>query len=34
MEEDEVDEEEAEEILNEDRESWIEYEAEEIKNEK
>ena len=35
MEEDDCeDEEEAEEILNEDRESWIEYEAEEIKNEK
>jgi len=31
MEEDEVDEEEAEEILNEDRESWIDYEVREKK---
>lgn len=30
MDEDEVDEDEAEEILNEDREGWIDYEAEEI----
>lgn len=33
IEEDEVDENEAEKILNEDRENWIDYEVEEIKEE-
>lgn len=33
MEEEGVDEEEAQDVFMEDRESWIEYEAEEIKNE-